>query len=457
MAIHLVLSVDHEGTPGRSALLDSPRRYLIGRGADTDFPLLTTDICLSRHHFTIDIEDERAILSDNQTSRSGTFHNGHAIKGPVVLADGDVIAAGRTGFKVTIQNPDLSISTRFEMAAAEEAAATGIGLNARTMEDVSTSHCRGCNRTFIYEEGKRSPYLCRYCWDESPEFLQVLSNCKIVRELGRGGMGVVNLAVRLTDGERLAVKMIPISDSDPEPRHVKRLLREASILQNLIHPHIITYHEVGNQAGHAFFVMEYIEGLDASQHLRSEGPFQILRAVRLTCQLLEALDYAHAKGYIHRDIKPSNILLVQDSYRETVKLADFGLARILAPIAGLHGSGGSGALGTPAFAAPERFLDMKSAKPATDQYSAAATLYNLLTNAYPHDLDEFDFFRRVIEDPPIPIRQRRPGISAPLAAIIARGLEKDPDRRFGSVVEMRRALANVARTLESETLDAKLT
>jgi serine/threonine protein kinase len=125
--------------------------------------------------------------------------------------------------------------------------------------------------------------------------------------------------------------------------------------------------------------------------------------------LLEALAYAHAEGFVHRDIKPSNLLVTEENGREVVKLADFGLARAYqaSPLSGITMVGVFG--GTPAFMPPEQVLNFRDAQPAADQYSAAATLYYLLTACYvPYPAPTpAEMFRRILQDEPVPIRTRR--------------------------------------------------
>src|SRR5262249_54106845 len=157
------------------------------------------------------------------------------------------------------------------------------------------------------------------------------------------------------------------------------------------------------------FAMDYVRGVDASQVLRDQGQLDTRRAVSLVCQLLLALDYAHQRGFVHRDIKPANLLVTQSGGREEVRLADFGLARgyQAPPLGGRTMSGDIG--GTIAFIAPEQITHYRESRPPVDQYSSAATLYNLLTAHYVYDLPREipKQLALILNDEPIPILRRR--------------------------------------------------
>jgi eukaryotic-like serine/threonine-protein kinase len=164
--------------------------------------------------------------------------------------------------------------------------------------------------------------------------------------------------------------------------------------------------------------------------------------VDLVCQLLRALDYAHAKGFVHLDVKPSNMLVTQEAGRDVVRLSDFGLARIYltSKMSGLSSDTEGG--GTAPFMAPEQINDLRATKPSADQYSAAATLYNFLTDRFIYDFPKklhAKIMKILLEDP-VPIRDRRPDLPVGLAAIIHRALARDPQARYPNVREMRRAL-----------------
>jgi eukaryotic-like serine/threonine-protein kinase len=249
-------------------------------------------------------------------------------------------------------------------------------------------------------------------------------------------MGAVWLARQESDGALVAIKTIKPA-ATPGPTAVQRFLREAAILRRLQHPHIVAFRGEGEANGLLYFVMDYVPGMDAGRLVQEHGPLPVGRAVRLVCQMLE--------GFIHRGIKPAN-LLVTEGTPETAKLADFGLARAYqaSPLSGLTVTGAMA--GTPAFMPPEQVLDFRSVKPAADQYSAAATLYHLLTGKPLYDgaRDSTGLLLRVLQEEPVPLRRRRPDLPEGLAAAVQRALARKPEQRFPDLERLRQALLPLA-------------
>src|SRR5205814_1327112 len=154
----------------------------------------------------------------------------------------------------------------------------------------------------------------------------------------------------------------------------------------------------------------------------------------------------HERGFVHRDIKPSNMLITHVGGKEEVRLADFGLARVYqaSHLSGLTMTGDIG--GTMAFIAPEQITSYREARPPADQFAAAATLYNLLTGLFIYDLppELAKQIGLILNDDPIPIRNRRPSLPSSLAAIVHKGLARDPADRYPGVKDFLQALTPFA-------------
>jgi serine/threonine-protein kinase len=285
------------------------------------------------------------------------------------------------------------------------------------------------------------PGVCLACLKQARALPQRVPGYLVVRELGRGAMGVVSLAVREADGQPVALKtIIPVVAGSAA--QVERFLREAGILRELNHPNIVAFRDLGEAGGAFYFAMDYVRGDDAARLLKQQGPFAVGRAVGLVCQALEGLAHAHARRFVHRDVKPSNLLVAEEGGREVVRLADFGLARVYqaSHFSGLTMAGEIG--GTVAFMPPEQITEYREARPPADQYSAAATLYNLLTGAFVYDLpaELKKQLRMILEEDPVPIRSRRKDVPKGLAEVIHRALAREPGDRWPDVTSLGQAL-----------------
>jgi serine/threonine-protein kinase len=281
------------------------------------------------------------------------------------------------------------------------------------------------------------PGVCLACLKQARDLPQRVPGYLVVRELGRGAMGVVSVAVREADGQLVAVKTI-IPAVAESAAQVERFLREAGILRELNHPHIVAFRDLGEAGGLLYFTMDYVRGDDAARLLKQQGPF----AVSLMCQALEGLAHAHVRRFVHRDVKPSNLLVAEEGGREVVKLADFGLARVYqaSQLSGLTMMGQIG--GTVAFLPPEQITAYREARPPADQYSAAASLYNLLTGAFVYDLpaDLHMQLLMILHEDPVPIRSRRRDVPKGLADVIHRALAREPGDRWPDVTALGQAL-----------------
>jgi len=244
--------------------------------------------------------------------------------------------------------------------------------------------------------------------------------------LGRGGMGTVYRATQLSLGRPVALKVLP-EDLARDAQFLDRFHREAEALSRLSHPNVVTVYDRGAVEGRPYLVLEYVEGTNLREVLR-QGPLPAVEALRIVSSILHALEHAHRNGVVHRDVKPENVLLAKGG---AVKVADFGLSRLLGPLEETRLTRSHLVLGTYEYMAPEQRERARDADARADLYATGVILYEMLTGELP--IGRFD----------LP-SQRRPGeCDRRVDAIVERSLEKDPDRRFQRAEEMADAVSRV--------------
>ena len=248
-----------------------------------------------------------------------------------------------------------------------------------------------------------------------PARIRYFGDYEIIRELARGGMGVVFQARQISLNRPVALKMI-LAGQLADETDVKRFYTEAEAAANLDHPGIVPIYEVGQHEGQHYFSMGFVEGQSLSQRL-ADGPLPPREAAALMRRRsAEAIEYAHQRGVIHRDLKPGNILLDRNG---NPRVTDFGLAKKLKGDSGLTGSGQI--MGTPSYMPPEQAGGKRGeVGPAADVYALGATLYALVTGRPPFQAaTAMDTVLQVISDEPVPPRRlnavdpARPGDDLP--------------------------------------------
>src|SRR5437762_1465185 len=248
--------------------------------------------------------------------------------------------------------------------------------------------------------------------------------------LGRGSMASVYKAKHLGLHRHCALKIIDSGLVEKQPAIREQFWAEARAAANLLHPHVVTVHNLGSVGDYHFIEMEYIPGGKTLRELLvRDGPLDPAPAVLLARQVVLALGAAHDSGLVHRDIKPANVLLTQ---KGDAKLADFGLVRRLDDLA----QGGAPLAGTPTFMAPELFQGTP-ASPRSDFYAVGVLLFHSLSGRLPFVAESVGPLIQLHRSQPVPdIRQFVPTIPANLAEILTRCLAKAPDDRYAEAGEL---------------------
>lgn len=270
---------------------------------------------------------------------------------------------------------------------------------------------------------------------------------EILREIARGGMGVVYLARSSELDRRVALKVLRGGD-DHSRDGLERFQTEARVIARLRHPQIVGIHEVGTCEGRSYLVMDYIEGGSLRDRLET-GTFDPREAAELIRVVSEALAYAHERSILHRDVKPGNILLSE----EGPVLTDFGLAKDVSCLEASPTLSGQ-PIGTPAYMAPEQARgDLEAIDRRTDIYSLGVTLFEMLTGDPPFTGGSvYDLLDRLTQEPPPRLRKLRPDVERDLETIVMTCLAKDPPRRYATAG----ALAeDLRRYLEHEPIEAR--
>jgi WD40 repeat protein len=253
----------------------------------------------------------------------------------------------------------------------------------------------------------------------------------LVREIARGGMGVVYEARQLSLQRRVAIKMILAGDHAGTD-HLARFRTEARAVARLQHPHIVQIHEVGAHDGRPYLVLEYIDGGSLADRLAGQ-PQPAKPAALLVETLARAVHYAHEHGVVHRDLKPANVLLTADG---TPKIADFGLAKCLDLEAGPSGS--TAVVGTPSYMAPEQAMGRgRAVGAAADVYALGVILYQMLTGRPPLVAPTpLETLQLVVSEEPVAPRSLQRNLPRDLETICLKCLHKEPSRRYADAAAL---------------------
>ncbi len=443
MSSKIILTITQGKLCGKQYIFASRSTCIVGRNDDCNLQIAdAVDMTISRYHCLLDINPPDIRVRD-LGSLNGTFVNGKKIgqrqreqtaKEAVKLnfpeynlQNGDEIKLGDILFKIEVEaEPELEKKSDIIPPPAE-----------------NNPNCLIIFKNLLELAQKNDTKL------------QTLSGYKLIKSLGKGGFGEVFLAQHIHTKKLVAIKiMIPAVTINTQG--VKMFLQATENIKMLQHDNIVQLFDYGFAENAFFLIMEYFPGGNVWDLMQKSGwRLPLKTAVDITVQVLEGLIYAHsmavprmqldheklnqAKGLVHQDLKPNNILISQINDELEVKIGDYGLSKAF-DLAGLSGQTLTGTkTGTPAFMPRQQVLDFKHELPEIDIWATAACLYNLLTGYFPRDFTG-DPWLSVLQNKPVPIRQRNNSIPKKLADVIDLALQEKPQIHFQTAAEFKQAL-----------------
>ena len=271
---------------------------------------------------------------------------------------------------------------------------------------------------------------------------------RIIDLVGEGAMGVVYKAEDSVLGRTVAIKVMNDSIARQEDLR-KRFLHEAQAAASLQHPNVVCIYDLGEQDGHLFIAMEFVDGVDLERLIELGEPMSLQARLDIIIDVLTGLAFAHKRGIVHRDIKPANIRIGEDG---RAKIMDFGVAHLASSSMTRTGS----FLGTPSYMAPEQITEGKTT-PATDIFAVGGVLYQLLAQMKPFDAPTLqNLFFKIITEKPRPISELMPGLPPALDRIVMKAMAKEPSGRYSSAIEMANDLSTVRAKLSGPSYPASV-
>jgi serine/threonine protein kinase len=265
---------------------------------------------------------------------------------------------------------------------------------------------------------------------------------RVDRIIGEGGMGVVVAAMHVNVDRPVAIKVLR-QELASEPDVIERFAREARAVGRIQSDHVARVLDVGELADRTpFMVMEYLEGMDLAELVRTRGALGGRDAVEYIVQACDAIAEAHAAGIVHRDLKPANLFLTHRADgTPCVKVLDFGISKTGVGEMEQGLTQTSALMGSPQYMSPEQLRSAKQVDARTDIWSLGICLHELLTGDVAFQAETIpELYVAILSHAPEPLRMKRPEAPAPVEAAILRCLEKDPARRFANVAELANAL-----------------
>jgi serine/threonine-protein kinase len=485
-------TIEVETGPQKGRIFNFERadRFLVGRSADAHLRLPEDDLFVSRNHLLIEVSPPNCYLIDLD-STNGTYLNKERVR-QASLKDGDEIRLGHTILRVRLP-AGVGMGAKQPANAGGDRNRRGPNAGRRPAKirppvvarlaspPKQISRCRECGlplTELANKDGKAAEladvltYLCSECaekWQRKVEIREV-GGYRLLETLGRGGMGVVYKAWSPLTCRLVALKTLLATNGSGSSHQLFQ--REMSVMQELRHANIVRLLDQGIHEGKLYFVSELLEGGDLNLLMTNayRSSVSTWLAWSIIHDALKGLQHAHEMGFVHRDIKPQNILLTRlpkpgETKAPTAKLSDFGLAKSFVEAGASCLTRKGEVAGTLLFMAPEQILNYRFVKPPADIYSMGVSLYYLLTGQFPFDLpsplERVKMGLRgkkprnemviILEDEPIPVRERNSRIDPSLASIVDKAILKREQERTQSAEEMKRALAGVLCSIGKET------
>jgi hypothetical protein len=279
---------------------------------------------------------------------------------------------------------------------------------------------------------------------------QKIGKYEVIDQIGRGGMGTIFRARDPILERSVALKVI--SDLEVTPELRSRFFREAQACARITHPNIVIVHDMGEDDGRLFIVMELLDGEELGRVIARHEQLSLPEKLNIVRQLCDGLHFAHQKGVVHRDVKPANILLLRTG---RVKIVDFGIAQLAGAATQRDLTRTGMIMGTIRYMAPEQVRGQADRR--SDIFSVAAVSYELLSGRPPFSgNDPLQILEQLRTATPPRLTEIDPNLPSDLADVIARGIQKEPSARFADLEQMGRELARIQRDLaaEAERVDA---
>ncbi len=478
----ITLSIVKGPEQGRQFVFEQPDTFLVGRAKDCHFRLPNDDPYVSRRHFLLEMCPPKCILKDLNSTNPPHVNGQRVVEHE--LKDGDVIEVGYTLLGVVISDHIRQVGCRKCGAAIPVAGddspelcdACRISkprlLSSREVK--CTCGTCGSDLTAPANSDNRAKdlfgeveYACPSCLSLKGAEAKI-NGYVVLKNLGHGGMGRVDLVYHLATARVLVMKKILKLDSE---QLVKRFEREVRFTQEFVHPNLVRYVDSGIDGREPFLVMQYVRGSCLGNLILARNkPLEPKEAVNYIESALQGLEAMHQQKIVHRDIKPENILIKPNPKGKSVaKLADFGISKKYAESGGSVLTQKGMILGTILYMSPEQIKDCRNVREPADTYSMGITLYYLLTGQFPYDFPTKlelqklqmkdlkgygmeSIFARIaaaqklnpmsiiLNNKPLPVLQRKSSIPKKLAQVVDRAVMKDMGSRYQSAGDFRKDL-----------------